>query len=360
MKIRRSILIVGAATGLLIVLLVWFTKKPKEVATQITPSPQSAVEQPATKSNATPSATPPVAQIATAQTQDSTNVQTSPERNKGQIIQEVLSNQNNVPIVFYGKLEDQFGNPVVGAQIAGNTIIYSGFHSGSAHISATSDANGNFEIDAGSGESLGIVPKKPGYALATTTTEFKYSGLYENHHAPDRNNPVVIKMWKLQGAEPLMSIDQHFKIPFTSAPIYFDLTTGKIVENGGDLKITVSRPAGSISERNPQDWAFKIEAVDGGLMEAPGDSGVTYQAPDSGYESSDTLTASSNHHGIGVIQQDFFLKCRNGQIYTKVGVTVGINKSPDGPMSIAFNGVANTNGSRNWEGSLSSLNQGTQ
>src|SRR5665213_3298707 len=145
MKIRRSILLVGDATGLLIVLLIWFTKKPKEVATQITPSPPSAVEQPATKPNATVSVTPPVAHAATDQTQGSTNVQPSPERNKGQIVQEVLSNQNNVPIVFYGKLEDQFGNPVVGAQIAGNTIIDSGFRSGSEHISTTSDANGNFE-----------------------------------------------------------------------------------------------------------------------------------------------------------------------------------------------------------------------
>jgi hypothetical protein len=168
-------------------------------------------------------------------------------------------------------------------------------------------------------------------------------------YVPDQNNPTVIKMWKLQGAEPLVSINQHYKLPYSNAPINFDLVAGKIVPSGGDIKITVNRPAGEISERNRQDWGFEIEAVGGGLMESGADVVVTYAAPESGYAPSDTLTASNNRHGVELIQQSFFVKSRNGQVYSKLALSFDINSAPDDYMDITFNGVANTNGSRNWE-----------
>ena len=113
----------------------------------------------------------------------------------------------------------------------------------------------------------------------------------------------------------------------------------------------MNRPTGEISERNPQDWGFKIEAVDGGVMEAS-DASVTYAAPESGYEPSDTLTASSNRHGIEMIQQSFFVESRNGQVYSKFDLSCDINSTPDGLVNITFNGAANTNGSRNWEATV--------
>ena len=35
---------------------------------------------------------------------------------------------------------------------------------------------------------------------------------------------------------------------------------------------------------------------------------------------------------------------------SKVGLSFRINSNPDDPMNITLSGVANTNGSRNWEG----------
>jgi hypothetical protein len=46
----------------------------------------------------------------------------------------------------------------------------------------------------------------------------------------------------------------------------------------------------------------------------------------------------------------FFAVTRGGQVYSKVGLTLRINDDPNGDMYITFGGVANTNGSRNWEG----------
>ena len=188
--------------------------------------------------------------------------------------------------------------------------------------------------------------------MAMTNTLFVYSSLWSEsqRYVPDPNNPTVIKMWKLQGAEPLANINQDYELHYTSAPINFDLVEGIIVSTGGDVRITVNRPAGEVSEHNPQDWGFEIEAVDGGLIETSGkEEAVTFAAPENGYQSSDTLSASSNHHGIGIIQQAFFVQSRNGQVYSKLGLSFGINEKPDGFMNITFSGVANTNSSRNWE-----------
>jgi hypothetical protein len=49
------------------------------------------------------------------------------------------------------------------------------------------------------------------------------------------------------------------------------------------------------------------------------------------------------------IQKVFFLMSRNGQVYSKLSVDFGINDDPSGSMWFRLKGVANTNGSRNWE-----------
>ena len=195
------------------------------------------------------------------------------------------------------------------------------------------------------------MPQKDGYTLASTETEFKYSYMYKDHFTPDKNNPTVLKMWKLQGAEPLVGIDQHYKLHYTNAPINFDLLTGQIVPTGGDIKLTVSRSPGIMSGRNRLDWSVQVEAVDGGVMESGGQDAVTFAAPENGYLPSDTLIFSTNapHKWFGLFNQGFFVMSRNGQVYSKIGLSFRINENQDDFMYVTFSGAASTNGSRNWE-----------
>ena len=86
----------------------------------------------------------------------------------------ILSTYNDVPIDFYGKLQDQFGNPVVGAEIKGNIRVINGVRQGTDWLTTTSDVNGLFQFH-GRGQDIGMMPAKSGYALASTTTLFKYS-----------------------------------------------------------------------------------------------------------------------------------------------------------------------------------------
>src|SRR5258707_337081 len=59
---------------------------------------------------------------------------------------------SDVPIVFYGRLEDQGSEPVVGAEVTGTTIFHRGTTGATGQVVATSDANGLFTLNAGVGE----------------------------------------------------------------------------------------------------------------------------------------------------------------------------------------------------------------
>jgi hypothetical protein len=269
-------------------------------------------------------------------------------QDKKEQIKAGLAEMNDVPIIFYGKIEDQFGNPVVDVEIAASVRIYNGFRSTVDRFTVNSDANGLFRIDHGKGESLSIVPKKSGYVLATGDTFFKYSYMYGDHFTPNENRPTVIKMWRLQGAEPLASIRKDYKLPFTNAPIFFDLIAGKVVDAGGDLKVTINRPDGIISQQHPQSWNIDFEVIAGGFIETSDQEfSVTFAAPGNGYQTDGKF---GNNNGPDLVEKFFFISSRNGQVYSKVHLLFGINDTPDGLMNITFYGMANTNGSKNWEG----------
>ena len=343
MKIRRSIYWLVAVVGVFIILLFWLRKTPPQ--TEISSAPPPAVK-------AVPPAhgaahTNQLNQIANSGTASNTIPKLGGkwERALG-----MLSTYNDVPIDFYGRLEDQFGNPVTGAAVKGNIMINNGKRDSTDHFSTTSDANGLFEFH-GTGERLGIVPSKEGYALASTNTGGIYSQMWpEDQRAQhsDPNNPTVLKMWKLQGAEPLLPISQKYKLKYSATPICFDLLSDTVGSTGGDMKITVNRPDGEISAEHRQPWGITVEIVQGGLIQtSSAASRLTFFAPEAGYESQQTF---GNNNGPDLAEYTFFIKSRAGQMYTKVHMLFGINRTPEGDIDVDFEGVANTNGSRNWEG----------
>jgi hypothetical protein len=350
MKIHRSILWLAAIVVVFIVLVFCFGKK-KPMETPVPVSTETNIE-PVPTSKPSPAVSADVhtnAPIANAATTASTPKPALGSKEEGML--GVLSTYNDVPIDFYGKLEDQGGNPVAGAEIKGSIMVINGQRQGTDHFSTTSDANGLFEFH-GRGENIGMMPRKEGYALASTETLFKYSRMEDHPYVSDANNPTVIKMWKLRGAEPLLKIRQNYKLHYNAEPIYFDLIAGTIVPSGGDIKMTVSRSPGLMSGRIRLDWSVQVEAVNGGLMDSDGQEAVTYTAPDSGYQPSDVFIFSTNapNKWFGAFNQGLFLMSRNGQVYSKLNLFFRINSDPDGFMNITFDGVANTNSSQNWEG----------
>jgi hypothetical protein len=353
-------LFLTAIVALLIALMLWYGNKPVEIPLATSTETNIASE--------TSESRPPVPSVVihtnapavnTRKAITAANVPKPSPESKMDRMQGILSTYNDVPIDFYGKLEDQFGNPVVGADIKGSIRVIGGVRQGTDWLTTTSDANGLFQFH-GKGQDISTMPSKKGYALASLNGGGNYSMLApeEERANPDPSNPVVIKMWKLQGAEPLLSINQQYRLRYTDAPINFDLLTGKIVPAGGDVKLTVNRSPGVISGRNRLDWSVQIEAVDGGVMDSSGRERVTYTAPKDGYQSSMTFIFSANapYKWFGGFNQGFIVMSRNAQVYSKVGLSFDINDAPDGFMSITFRGIANTNSSRNWEGDPNTMN----
>jgi hypothetical protein len=353
MKIRPSIFWFIVMAAVLIAAVLWHGKK-QPVETPPTAAVQSNVAPPPPTVTSQPVSASVRSNALAVQPAKGTDLSTIPLPSKEARAIGLLSTYNDVPIDFYGRVEDQFGNAVDSAAVNFNVRVMNGETSTVNRGQVMTDGNGFFTITGYRGQDLGLMPQKSGYTLASTGTLFKYSHLEDHPYVSDANNPTVIKMWKLQGAEPLVNIDQHYKLPYTGAPINFDLLTGKIVPSGGDIKITVNRPAGVLSGRNPQDWGLEIEAVDGGLIETSvAEARVTYAAPDSGYEPSETFTMSnSNNTWYEAVHQMFFVQSRNGQVHGKVSFSFRINQNPDDVMNVTFSGVASTNGSRNWEATI--------
>ena len=361
MRIRPSVvwlLIIAAAS---VVLVLWLGGKRTETPLA-SPEQTNAVSPVAENAPAQPSqpiqsaGSPAPASLPPANVPADTNAATPLPGSKAEQVLNVLSNYNHMPIVYYGKLADQFGSPVAGAAVDFSIQVNNGYESTTERGRVASDAGGLFTISGYKGANLSLNPQKAGYALASTNGFANYSRLFpdEERAHPDPNNPVVIKMWKLQGAEPLVGLDHRYKLPYTDAPIYFDLLAGKVVSAGGDLKITVSRAPGVMSGRNRLDWGMQIEAVNGGLMDSAGLEATTYWAPTEGYQPTITIAFSTNAWNGG-FNRGFFVMSQGGQVYSKLGLTFTINQKPDDLMYLAFGGVASTNGSRNWEGDPNTL-----
>ena len=114
------------------------------------------------------------------------------------------------------------------------------------------------------------MPSKKGYALASNGTGLFDLAPVEERALQTRAIRLWLKCGSCKAQNRLLSIDQQYKLSYTSEPIYFDLLAGKVVPSGGDVKLTVNRSPGVISGRNRLDWSLQIEAVDGGLMDSGG------------------------------------------------------------------------------------------
>jgi hypothetical protein len=357
MKPRRSIFWFACIIVVLIAAALWLGKRnpaatpPLSSQSNVAP-PTSTAASPPINTQTPVQSSAPTPKSTQARTVGANLAQSLPAA-KAERAVGLLSTYNDVPIDFYGRVEDQFTNGIPGVAVNFSVRVYNGVESTVKRGQVMTDGSGLFTISGYNGESLSLVPEKSGYVLATTDTLFKYSHLEDHPYESDRSNPTVIKMWKRQGAEPLVGINKTYRLPYTGEPIFFDLVTGQTLPSGGDLKVVVTRSPGVITQRDHGDWSIQLVPVSGGIIETDyGASQVAFDAPESGYQ--DNFLAQMSHDSqawFDNIQKAFFLESRGGQVYSKFSLNFGINDDPNGTMWFEFKGVANANGSRNWEAS---------
>ena len=211
---------------------------------------------------------------------------------KNEVMRQVWARENTTPQDFYGRVIDQYGAPVVDADVAGNMAWLQGYDIGEKTKTFTTktDLNGEFKFTGISGWKLGVVPTKSGYELnlAFDTQAIKLPA--GGKTSPESRG--VFFMWKLKGPESLVHTEIDGRIPYDGRSVIFDLCSGKPAkirvdnnESGkGDLRVTLARDPVDIKRGDRCNWNLRIEMVDGGLVEIA--DLYPNLAPETGYQQS--------------------------------------------------------------------------
>lgn len=279
---------------------------------------------------------------------------TSSALSKQNRMAELLSSENHQPITFFGKVVDQDGQPVPDVTVYAQVMVAKTWMSGHPeNFQTTTDGAGFFSFENIKGSDIAFGFEKPGYEYRTDrnkTSVFKYSLLVpekERHHA-DRSNPVVFTMWKAAGAEPLIRVAlDRAHVAVDGSPLALDLLSGKIVQNGGDLTVSVQREPEHIERGKRFDWHATVAVTDGGLAEVR--ELYPNEAPVDGYTpqwSIDMPAVASDWHSS--LTRNFYVKLRGGKTYGRVQVEITADYEPP-PTGLTVEAFVNPSGSRNLE-----------
>ena len=360
MKIVKRSLAVIVVLGLVLagLLFWWRSGMPSHTPAQ-TRSSQSAPKSVPQPGQAAPAETNNTVASATTEPPPPPTQKPSPE------LRRTFETLNHNAIVFYGRAIDQFGEPVVGAEVRGTVLVNTGTHGGERKTRTATDAQGNFQFTGLKGQDLGIGISKEGYEYSRKNSSFSYSYFEADHnrHEPDSTNPVVFVLWKKQGAEPLVHYGKVWRFPINGGPLRIDLVTGKVAERDADLVVTLSRtplvmPYGTTGFA----WQATVDVNDGGLIRA-GEQDYYNTAPETGYAPrfQHLQQAQSVHEAQeGRIKwtwqenvaDSFFVSIRNGKIFARVYLHICPNSDHnegDNEALVSAGVWLNPNGSRNLE-----------
>lgn len=315
---------------------------------------------------------PPPASTESAQTApahqsaSSSTLEAPPTQKPSKGLLDSFRTLNHNPIEFYGRVVDQYGEPVASAEVEASVMVNTGTTGGVRKARTNTDGQGYFSFTDLSGQDLTMVISKSGYEFSTRTKLFSYTYFEADHkrHIPDTTNPVVFVMWKKQGAEPLVHYEwRRFKISADGTPLGVNIEKGKAALNEPDLVVRFRRADGP-SNIPGYAWSAQIEVPKGGLALAP-DLDFYNLAPADGYVSAFEFTQPSYAQIKALPQEEqkpwqgsselmFWIKIRDGQQFGRVRLRLHPpnEKLADGlfePAGVAIEAWINPSGSRNLE-----------
>src|ERR1039458_84401 len=189
--------------------------------------------------------------------------------------------QWKMPIEFYGKVVDQFDQPVAGAEVELNwTTVIGPIPDPKKSIFTGSD--GRFAVTDIQGKGITISVSKEGYNRTPDWIQsFEYAAFFnDNFHVPDPNNPVLFHLRKILDAEPMYLFKTHNELTSDSPPLTLDVASGKM-KMPGDFTFSV-QTGEKRNEKGP-DYSVSIEALNSaGLIVTTEEN--PNRAPDDGYQ----------------------------------------------------------------------------
>lgn len=210
---------------------------------------------------------------------------------------EALLDSYKNPIVLYGKVVDQHGEPVPEATV--EIFVHSEYFSEKSGTDAvlTTDEKGHFSISGLTGSSIGASAMKDGYLrippLSSRSSSARLSygrgdGGTGDRHA-DPSNPIVLELLKVGPFEPMIHVaKKRWKLPLDGTPrkIALDSEEG---QGSHEIEVRFSSNWNQLpmdNEINSKlfEWSFEIRVPGGGL--AWDRSDLEFEAPAAGYEES--------------------------------------------------------------------------
>jgi hypothetical protein len=246
---------------------------------------------------------------------------------------------------FYGKIEDQHGDPVAGATITGYRTYYPmipnlDFSRSAEELSLTSDENGQFSIVDKKINSLAILKiAKSGFEIQANKTYVLSQGGYKLIQSfSDPEKPVIFHAWKKTEAESL--VHDILEVGYRPDGKFYRVRLKGVEEQ---LKISfIVDPKGTNS--NSLDWSMKLKVIDGGLIEST--DKFMNEAPLGGYMSNLSYEYKKDNKDFSDdIRKKFYLKARNGQVYGRLECRIHPYYNDIVAVDIKY--WLNPNGSRN-------------
>ncbi len=272
-----------------------------------------------------------------------------------ELLRQAMRASLNRHLTFYGLVLDEKTNTVAGASIEASVTIADGISpQTSKTMQLVSDADGRFTFEQEWGQVVMFkVSKRPDY-IDALLQRFQYGpiGNLPTRHVPNILAPVPFVLTHRKPAEPLVSFSKSFGAPNSGEPVRVDLTTGRLVKEGGDLIVSISCPE-PYTELKRFPWKLSVAAVGGGMSEVPSSPGepirleYLHEAPEAGYESGINVEYGPNTESYRV-QHDgwFYVKSRSGQNYAKIYFRMNTFWDERG-VPFRIEAVVNTNASRN-------------
>jgi hypothetical protein len=186
-----------------------------------------------------------------------------------------------IPIRFYGKVVDENGAAVAGADVRFQWTNLS--TRGTTEVSAKSDDQGLFSLANVEGKRLLVRVTKNGYYSSDSRNRlsFEYANPFEEiYHRPIQDNPVVFHLRKQRPSASLLTKATEVFLPGDGSSTNLKLETGRIAPDG-ELIVKAWKPWPPRPMSPPYDWKVLLTLRGGGFGETTEE--FPFHAPDDGY-----------------------------------------------------------------------------
>jgi hypothetical protein len=244
-------------------------------------------------------------------------------------------------VEFYGRVLDQFGNPVSNAEV--DVAAIDKFDAAGSHFSTRSDSEGNFTFQGIHGAVITVGVSKPGYynIHGKSDAAFAYGVAQDSTRRPPptKDERGIFVLQKQGETEPLVRVaNRHIVLDKAGMPVVIDVSNGRTGRGSLQIKSFI----GDTSQRR-FDWRYELSVNDGGLTERIGQ--FDFQAPSEGYRSVAEISAAANSpNWSSDVRKEFFARLPGGQF-----ARLSINFYPGNKNFIVMDMYLNPSGSRNLE-----------